>query len=232
MLTLRPSNERGYADHGWLKSNHSFSFASYIDPRHRGFRSLRVINDDVIAGGGGFPTHPHDNMEIFSYAVEGRLSHKDSHGHQATIGRGEVQFMSAGSGIAHSEFNASESEPMRLLQIWLFPTERNTEPRYEDRDFTEALDSGKLVLLLDSQGRDGSIRIGTDARIYGARPKAGTEYDVALEADRGAWLQVVNGELDVNGHALKKGDGLAAEEEDSLRIKATADAEFILFDLA
>lgn len=232
MLTLRRSHERGAANHGWLDSKHTFSFAGYFDRKHMGYRSLRVINEDFIAPGGGFGTHPHDNMEIISYAVAGQLAHKDSAGHAATIGRNQVQFMSAGSGIAHSEFNPSQDETMHLLQIWIRPAKENTEPRYEDRDFTTQLDSGNLALLVSPDGRDGSIRIGQDAFLYGARLAQGGKVQHSLGKGRGAWLQLISGTMKVNGETLSSGDAAAIEEVDSISIEATEASELLLFDLA
>lgn len=232
MLTLRRSNERGAADHGWLDSRHTFSFAGYFDRKHMGYRSLRVINEDLIAAGRGFGMHPHDNMEIISYPVAGKLAHKDSAGHAATIGRNQVQFMSAGSGIAHSEFNPSQDETMHLLQIWIRPAKENTPPRYEDRDFTEQLESGKLALLVSPDGRDGSIRIGQDALLYGARLAQGGKVEHSLASGRGAWLQVISGTVNVNGETLHPGDAAAIEDVSTISINATEASEFLLFDLA
>lgn len=197
-----------------------------------GYRSLRVINEDFVAPGAGFGTHPHDNMEIISYPVAGKIAHKDSAGHAATIGRNQVQFMSAGSGIAHSEFNPSQDETMHLLQIWIRPARENTEPRYEDRDFSTQLDSGNLALLVSPDGRDGSILIGQDAFLYGARLAQGGKVQHSLGKGRGGWLQLISGTVNVNGEMLSTGDAVAIEDVDTIAIEATEASEFLLFDLA
>jgi redox-sensitive bicupin YhaK (pirin superfamily) len=234
VITIRRSEERGHADHGWLKTHHTFSFASYRDRNHMGYRSLRVINDDQVAPGQGFGLHPHDNMEIASYLVAGALKHQDTAGHAATVRRGGVQFMSAGAGIAHSEVNGSPTEWVHLLQIWIRPAERDTEPRYEDRDFSAALDGGEWVTLLSPDGRGGSIRIGQDAVVLGARPRAGAELrHRPAGSERGLWVQVVSGEVSLNGgEILATGDGASIEGEGEIVLRATADSELLLFDLA
>lgn len=231
MLTKRLSSERGTGDHGWLHSRHSFSFAEYFDPAHMGFRGLRVINEDLIKGGNGFGMHGHRNMEIISYLVKGRLAHRDSAGHEAAIGPGEVQYMSAGSGIRHSEFNASETDIAHLLQIWIEPNELGADPAYQDRDFTEALESGELTLLASPDGREGSIAIRADALVHAAQAKAGKTFVYKLGNGRGAWVQLIKGDLDVNGVKLAEGDALAAEDEAELTLHTGGGAEFLLFDL-
>ncbi len=231
MITTRRSNERGHADHGWLKSKHTFSFAGYFDKDHMGFRNLRVINDDLVAPTMGFGMHGHEDMEIFSYAVKGQLTHRDSMGNQRTIGRGEVQFMSAGSGVRHSEFNPSDTEQTHLLQIWILPDGKGYEPRYEDKDFTEALETGELVALLTPDGKDESIKIGADAEVFAAWPKEGKEFEISADTDRGYWIQVVDGNLRVNDTEVGPGDAISAEDISKLSIKALTDAEFILFSL-
>ncbi|MEQ8820479.1 MAG: pirin family protein [Sumerlaeia bacterium] len=232
MLTLRKSAERGAGNHGWLQSHHTFSFAGYFDPKHMNFRSLRVINEDHIQQGRGFGLHPHDNMEILTYVVRGHLAHKDTAGHEAVVGRGGVQFMSAGSGIAHSEYNASRTDPVHLLQIWILPAEQDTEPRYQDRTFDETLDGGGLVPLASPDGRGGSIRIGQDVVLSAARPAAGAEFEVPLAPGRAAWIQVISGCLTVHGQSLAAGDALAVEDEAVVRMVAETAGEFLLFDLA
>lgn len=233
MITVRKSDSRGNADHGWLHSRHTFSFANYHDPGQMGFRSLRVINEDKVAPGGGFGKHPHENMEILSYVVDGSLAHEDSAGHQQTIYSGWVQFMSAGTGVFHSEFNGSKEKHVHFLQIWVVPSETGLEPRYEDRDFGEELAAGELVLLLSPDGEKSSIRIGQDARIYAAKPSQRKTYSLELESGRGAWVQVIEGDVKVNGEALSTGDGAAVEGERKLELEASdRGAHFLVFDLA
>lgn len=231
MLTLRNADERGQGNHGWLTSRHTFSFANYIDPAHRGFRNLRVINEDRVEGGAGFGTHGHENMEIFSWVVSGGLTHRDSMGHEKTVQPGGLQYMSAGSGVHHSEYNASQTEPVHFLQVWIIPNERNADPRYEDKDFTAALAEGGLVLVASRDGRDGSIAMRADADVYTARPTAGTELRHDLDPGHAAWIQVVTGTIDVNGTRLAQGDGLAVEDETGITLRAESNAEFLLFDL-
>jgi len=232
-VTVRRSDERGLGSHGWLESRHTFSFASYFDPQHAGFRTLRVINEDRVAPGRGFGTHPHNDMEIFSYVVDGLLSHRDSEGHEAAIGPGQVQFMSAGSGIKHSEFNGSKKDPAHFLQVWIKPAARGLAPRYEDGDFREALAAGRPVLLLSPDGGEGSIRIGQDARVWGARLPAGAVWATSLAVGRGAWLQVIRGSARLNAESLGAGDGASTDGPGEITITAGSDgAEFLFFDLA
>jgi redox-sensitive bicupin YhaK (pirin superfamily) len=232
MITLRPSQERGDANHGWLHSKHTFSFAGYYDPRHMGFRSLRVINEDRVAAKGGFPTHPHQNMEIISYVVSGRLAHRDSMGNGTEIVPGDIQRMSAGTGIRHSEFNASTEETVHFLQIWILPERTGIEPSYEQIHFTTAQKQDRLCLLASRSGEDGSIRIHQDAKIFGSFLSKDQELHYTLAGGRGAWLQLVRGELLLNQERLQAGDGAAIENEENLHLRATQDAEFLFFDLA
>lgn len=227
MIEIRRSTDRGHADHGWLDSRHTFSFGGYLDPRFMGFSHLRVINQDVVAPGGGFPTHPHRNMEIVSYVVDGALEHRDTLGTGSVIRPGEVQLMSAGRGIAHSEMNHSRSEPVQFLQIWVLPREGGTDPRYEQRDF--GLDDG-VRLVVSPDGRDGSLTIGQDTDLHRARLPQGTSHDVDLRHTR-AWVQVVRGELDVNGARLFAGDGAALSDTTRLSLVARDDVEALIFDL-
>lgn len=232
MITLRPAAERGRTTLDWLESFHSFSFGEYRDRDHMGFRSLRVINDDVVAPGAGFPTHPHSDMEIVSYVVSGALEHRDSTGGSGVIRPGDVQAMSAGSGLTHSEFNHSKTEPVRLLQIWLRPGERALPPRFADRSFDPALRTDRLQLIVSPDGADGSLSINQDARIYASLLDPGSPLSFTLAPGRAAWVQVVSGRLDLNGITLTQGDGAAVEDEGSLAIVAAERAELLLFDLA
>lgn len=228
----RPAIERGKADHGWLKSNHSFSFGDYYDPRYMGFGNLRVINDDRVEGGKGFGQHPHQNAEIFSYVMEGALEHKDTLGNGSVVASGGVQYMSAGSGVSHSEFNPSQTDPMRFLQIWLIPAEKNTAPRYETMDIATAEKMGQLKLFLSHDGRDGSMRTEADASVYVATLDGDQEVNVMLALSRKGWVQVADGSIKVNGQTLLKGDGLAIDGEGLLSFSGGVKAEFLFFDLA
>jgi hypothetical protein len=230
MLTVRPARERGHADHGWLDSWHSFSFADYYDPDHMGYSALRVINDDRIAKGGGFGAHPHRDMEIITYILGGALAHQDSMGNGSVIRPGDVQRMSAGTGVVHSEANAHEGET-RLLQIWILPKERGGAPGYEQIHFGDADLKDQLRLVASPDGREGSVRIQQDASIYAARLSTGTRVQQPLFPDRKAYLQVAKGELRLNGKDLKEGDGAMLEKESSLELIAVSDAEALLFDL-
>jgi len=226
-LNMRRAEERGHADHGWLYSHHTFSFADYYDPAHMGFRSLRVINDDRVAPGMGFGTHPHRDMEIFSYVLEGTLEHKDSMGN----GKQLNQLMSAGRGITHSEYNPSRSEPLHFLQIWIQPRERGLTPSYTEwHPKPEHADAPK-VLVISPDGRDGSATIHQDADIYRIRLKPGQTVTHKLKPGRGAWLHVAEGALTLNGVALATGDSASTEEAGTLTVTATKQTEAILFDL-
>jgi redox-sensitive bicupin YhaK (pirin superfamily) len=233
MIRIRPAEERGHANHGWLDTYHSFSFADYQDPRHMGFRSLRVINDDRIAGGGGFGAHPHRDMEIITYMVEGQLEHQDSMGHGAVLKRGDVQHMTAGRGVVHSEFNHSQNEPLRLLQIWIFPEKRGLAPDYQDRHFDESGKRNRLRLVASPDGRDGSLIINQDVALYDAELSYGKEVRLALHPGRNAWVQVISGDLTINGKPLKAGDGAAVTGETGLILAGQSEkAELLVFDLA
>lgn len=231
MIHLRKSSERGHTDHVWLNSFHTFSFADYYDPAHRGFRSLRVINDDRVAPGRGFGTHPHRDMEIFSYVLEGALQHEDSLGNGRVLRPGEIQLMSAGRGVTHSEFNPSASEPLHFLQIWIQPRERGLEPSYTEwRPNSEQRDSSK-VLVISPDGRDGSALIHQDAEVYRIRLQPGQDVMHRLNAGRGAWLHVAEGKLTLNGVEVATGDGASTEESGTLTLTAIEPTEAILFDL-
>lgn len=230
MMLIRPSQKRGRTVLGWLDSYHSFSFGDYMDPIHRGFRVLRVINEDKIKGNMGFPTHGHQDMEIISFVFAGALSHKDSMGTESEIRPGDVQRMSAGIGVEHSEFNAG-SETCHLLQIWLFPKSRGIEPSYEQKSFSEKLESQELTLVVSPNGSENSISIHQDAKIYQGRYKAGGGGLMPVTFDRHYWIQLVKGEADFSGQQLKTGDGLSVTNESNLRLKAMTDCEFLLFDL-
>jgi redox-sensitive bicupin YhaK (pirin superfamily) len=232
MITVRKSHDRGRANHGWLKSQFSFSFADYYDPEHMGFRALRVINEDHIQGGTGFPTHPHRDMEIISYVASGALEHKDSHGNVAVIRPGEVQRMSAGTGVAHSEYNHSKTEDAHLFQIWIIPNQTGIPFSYGQKSFEKDLNEKKLVLTVSNSGRDGSISIHQDADLYISRLKKGDGLQFELRTGRHAWLQMVKGAIALNGQDLETGDGAAVSEESLLKIEAKEGSEFLLFDLA
>ncbi len=232
MINIRRSNERGGGDYGWLNTRHTFSFDQYHDPRFMGFRSLRVINEDRVAPGGGFPTHPHRDMEIITYVLEGALEHKDSLGTGSVIRPGDGQRMSAGKGIRHSEMNHSDKEPVHLLQIWIMPDRQGYEPSYEQKAFPESEKHGRLRLIASPDGKDGSVSIHQDARLYVSllSPDQSVTHDLAK--GRYAWLQLAKGALELNGKSLVQGDGAAISDERTLDIKATEDVEVLLFDLA
>lgn len=231
-LTRRPADARGKADFGWLKSAHSFSFGNYYDPTHMGFGNLRVINDDLVEGGKGFGQHPHQNAEIFSYVLDGALEHKDSMGNGSVVRAGGVQYMSAGTGVTHSEFNSSQSEPMRFLQVWLLPEVQNTKPAYDTIDLSAADKDGKLKLFLSHDGRGGSMATQADASVYAATLRGDQTITADVAANRKGWVQVADGALSVNGVALSKGDGLAIEGGGTLTFAKVQNAEFLFFDLA
>ena len=232
MITLRASNERGHANHGWLDSYHTFSFANYYDPNHMGFRALRVINEDRVQPGRGFGTHGHRDMEILTYVLEGALEHKDSLGTGAIIKPGEVQRMSAGTGIMHSEFNSSQTEPVHLLQIWILPNQQKLQPSYEQRAFPLEQRLGKLQLIAAKDGRSGAVTIHQDVDLYSAILQAGDRVFHQLQPNRYSWLQVARGKVQLNGYALKAGDGVAVTEAESIQISTDTEAEILLFDLA
>ena len=232
MLTIRKANERGHANHGWLNSRHTFSFADYYDEKHMGFRGLRVINDDRVQGGKGFGTHPHRDMEIISYVLDGALAHKDSMGTGATIRPGDVQRMSAGTGVLHSEFNASPKDEVHFLQIWIMPAKRGVQPGYEQKTFPDADKRGKLVLVASQDGRDGSVTINADARVFAGVFRAGETAELPIAGGRGAWIHVARGKVRVNGNELGEGDGVAIEKESAVRIEGVDGGEVLAFDLA
>jgi redox-sensitive bicupin YhaK (pirin superfamily) len=232
MITVRKSKDRGVGRHGWLTTHHTFSFANYFDPRHMGFRSLRVINEDFVTAGQGFGAHRHDDMEIISIVMEGALAHKDSTGGEGVLRRGEVQRMSAGTGVVHSEFNGSTSEDVHFFQIWILPDTQGVEPGYEQKLFPLDERRGTLRLLAAPGAPDGALNIHQDAKVYAAILGQGERVEHSLEAGRGAWVQVARGSVDVNGVELSKGDGAAIEDETLLAITANAgEAEILLFDL-
>lgn len=232
MMTLRPASERGHAQHGWLDSHHTFSFADYFDPDHMGFRALRVINEDRVEAGQGFGRHPHRDMEIVSYVLDGALEHKDSMGTGSTIRVGDVQRMSAGTGVSHSEFNASKSDLVHFLQIWLVPAERGIKPSYEQKSFSEAEKRGKLRVVASPDGRDGSVTIHTDAILYAGLFDAGESAKLALAKDRHAWIHVARGKVRVNGRDLAAGDGAAISDEATVHVEGVDGGEVLVFDLA
>lgn len=231
MITIRKSNERGASNFGWLDSKHSFSFGQYYDPSNMGFGKLRVINEDIVEGGAGFGTHPHDNMEIISYVLDGALAHKDSLGTGSVIRPGDVQRISAGTGIAHSEFNASEKDPVRFLQIWVLPEERGLEPSYEQKSFPAEQRKGRLQLVGARDGRDGALTIHQDLNLFVANLETGNEVSHVLRPRRKAWIQVTRGAVTVNGTPIVQGDGAAMTDEAEVRIAANDNAEVLLFDL-
>ncbi|HVS33051.1 MAG TPA: pirin family protein [Thermoanaerobaculia bacterium] len=232
MITVRKSEDRGTGRHGWLTSRHTFSFANYYDPQHMGFRDLRVINEDVVAPGRGFGAHQHDNMEIISIVMEGALAHRDSTGGDGVLRRGEVQRMSAGTGVVHSEFNGSESEPVHFFQIWLMPRKDGIAPGYEQKLFPEEERRGRLRLLVAPGGNDGALDIHQDARLYTSILDKGQSVEHELAAGRAAWIQVARGSIDVNGVTIGAGDGAAIEDETKLRIgSSNGQSEILLFDL-
>jgi redox-sensitive bicupin YhaK (pirin superfamily) len=232
MLTLRRAEERGRANFGWLDSRHSFSFGHYFDPEHMGFGPLRVINDDRVAPGAGFPTHPHADMEIVTYVLSGALEHKDDLGTGSAIRAGDVQRMSAGSGIRHSEFNASRTEPVQFLQIWILPERKGLAPGYEQKTFPADEKRGRLRLIGSRDGRDGSVTIHRDVDLYASLPGEGQSVTHTLEPGRLAWVQVARGSASLNGEQLYPGDGVAVEAAGPIAIAGTSpDAEVLLFDM-
>jgi redox-sensitive bicupin YhaK (pirin superfamily) len=232
MIQIRKSTERGHANHGWLNTYHTFSFSSYRDPEQMGFRSLRDMNEDWVAPGQGFGTHPHQDMEIVTYVLEGALEHKDSMGNGEVLRPGEFQRMTAGTGITHSEFNPSENEPVHLYQIWLYPEQKGLKPSYEQKSFPEAARQNQLRLVASREGTDGSLQIHQDAKIYLSRLESGNQIVQHLLPGRHAWLQVLRGSVVLNGDPLQTSDGAAVSDETTLTIQAGHDAEIMLFDLA
>ena len=231
MITLRKSQERGYADHGWLKSYHSFSFAGYHDPDHMGFANLRVINEDWIAAGQGFGTHSHRNMEIVTYVVQGSLAHRDSMGNIESIPPGDVQRMSAGTGVTHSEFNHAPSATTHLLQIWIMPNAQDIAPSYEQKTFESAVKQGKLKLVASPVGEDGSVTIHADAALYAGLFSVGETASLNLAKGHKSYVHLIRGELKVNGHLLKTGDAAKLVDESVVQLTDALDAEVLVFDL-
>jgi quercetin 2,3-dioxygenase len=232
MLTIRRSADRGHADHGWLQSHHSFSFADYYDPQHMGYRSLRVINEDVIAAGKGFGTHPHRDMEIITYVLSGAIAHKDSMGNGSTINPGDVQRMSAGTGITHSEFNPAADSGTHLLQIWIVPDQTGIAPSYEQKAFAAHRKQGQFRLLASRDGRDGSVTVHQDVNLYATVLAPGEAVAMVIAPDRHYWLQVAQGSATVNGAPLLQGDAITLEQETALAIVGTSQTEILVFDLA
>lgn len=232
MITVRKANERGHADHGWLDSYHTFSFANYHDPRFMGFRSLRVINEDRVAKGEGFGTHPHRDMEIISYVIDGELAHKDSMGTGSVIVPGELQRMSAGTGVTHSEFNHSKTQTTHFLQIWLLPERTGLKPGYEQKAFPAAERQGKLRLVASQDAREGSLTVHQDVNLYAFLLNPGEKTEHQLPPERHAWIQLIRGAIDVNGTTLQAGDGAAISQETALTLLGKEAAEGLLFDLA
>ncbi|MFO0568095.1 MAG: pirin family protein [Polyangiaceae bacterium] len=232
MIVQRPGNERGHANHGWLDTFHTFSFADYHDPAHMGFRALRVINEDRVEPGRGFGTHPHRNMEILSYVLAGALEHKDSMGTGSVIRPNDVQRMSAGTGVTHSEFNASRTELVHFLQIWLLPQRAGLQPSYEQKTFSAADKRGRLCLIASPDALDGSVTIHCDARVYAGLFDGGESHEHVLAPNRHAWVHVARGELEVNGRVLLAGDAVGLSDERSVQLRGTSASEVLVFDLA
>ena len=230
MMTIRRANERGHADHGWLNTYHTFSFADYYDPQWMGFRDLRVINDDLVMPGMGFGTHPHRDMEIITYILSGALEHKDSMGNGRVIRTGEVQYMAAGTGVQHSEFNPSKDEAVHLLQIWIQPDKHGAKPAYGEKVYSNAA-PGRLNLVASKSGRDGSLRINQDADLWLARFNNGETVTHELKPKRHAWVHVAEGKVELNGKPLAAGDGVAVSDEPKLELAGKGKAQVLLFDL-
>jgi redox-sensitive bicupin YhaK (pirin superfamily) len=232
MITIRRADERGHADHGWLDSHHTFSFADYHDPKHMGFRALRVINEDRVAPGKGFGKHGHRDMEIVSYVLEGGIEHSDSMGTGSVIRPGDVQRMSAGTGVLHSEFNASKTEPVHFLQIWIVPSAAGIKPSYEQKTFTREEKQGRLRLVASNDGREGSVTIHSDAALYAGVFEEGQSAERPIAAGRHAWVHVARGKVRVNGRDLGAGDAIGLSDEKGVRIEGVDGGEVLVFDLA
>lgn len=230
MMKIRKAEERGQANYGWLDTHYTFSFANYHDPEHMGFRALRVINDDIVGPGGGFDTHPHRDMEIITYVLSGALQHKDSMGNGRVIRPGEFQYMAAGTGVLHSEFNPSPKEPVHLLQIWILPDKKGLKPQYAERTGGQ-LPGGRLNLVASKSGRDGSIAINQDSDLFLAKLGSGESVTHELRPARHAWVHVAEGEVTLNGQKLQAGDGVAISEESDLKLAAKTPSQVLLFDL-
>lgn len=231
MITIRHANERGYADYGWLKSRHTFPFAEYVDPNFLGFSRLRVINDDRVAASAGFPTHPHRNMEIVSYVLDGAMEHKDSMGFGSVIRPGDVQRMTAGTGVTHSEFNASDTEPLHFLQIWILPNQNGLKPGYEQKHFDEQQRRGRLRLVGSADGREDSILIHQDVNLYAGLFDAGESDEISQAADRKYYVHVARGTIDVDDTRLNEGDGAFVERQPNLSVQGVNRGEVLVFDL-
>jgi redox-sensitive bicupin YhaK (pirin superfamily) len=231
MITIRPSQERGGGNHGWLKTHHTFSFSDYWDPKWMGFRSLRVINEDWVAPNNGFPTHPHRDMEIITYVLEGAIEHKDSMGTGSVIRPGEIQHMSAGTGVTHSEYNPSNTELLHLLQIWIMPENKGIPPSYDQKSTGLADHPGELRLIASRDGSSGSVKINQDTRLYASILRAGEKISHTLQPNRYAWLQVARGSVRLNDVDLKTGDGAGVSAETDIEIVSQDDSEILLFDL-
>jgi len=232
MMSIRRSEERGHFDHGWLKSFHTFSFADYYDPQYMGFRALRVLNEDRVQPGGEFGMHPHRDMEIISYVMEGALSHRDSMGNGSTIYRGDVQRMTAGTGVLHSEANHSPIEPAHFFQIWLLPAQKRLEPEYEQRGFSDQDKLNTFCLIASPDGRHGSLRINQDVLFHASILNPPNSLEYILNSGRHAWVQIAQGTVKINGHQFSTGDGAAISEQQALQISAVEKSEFLLLDLA
>lgn len=232
MIQVRKAEERGHANHGWLDTYHTFSFASYYDENHMGFRALRVINDDTVQGGKGFGTHAHSDMEIISYVLEGGLQHKDSMGNGSVLRPGDVQRISAGRGILHSEFNASQTDPVHFLQIWIEPEKAGVSPSYEEKHFARDEKLNRLRLIASPDARENSVWINQDVNVYASILEAGKSLAMAIGEDRHGWVQVASGRITLDSRELKAGDGVAVSGEINLEITAIDEAEFLVFDLA
>jgi len=232
MIAIRKSHDRGHADHGWLDTRFTFSFADYYDPNHVQFRTLRVMNDDRVAGGAGFPMHPHRDMEIITYVLDGALEHRDSMGNGSVIRPGDVQYMSAGTGVTHSEFNASKKDPVHLYQIWMFPDKAGYKPAYDQKNFGTEEKRRKLRLLVSADGRDGSVKIRQDNELYATILRRNESVRHELKPERYAYVQVARGSVKLNGQPLSEGDGAAISAEKAVELVAVENAEVLLFDLA
>jgi len=232
MIWIRKSDERGHANHGWLDTHFTFSFADYYDPKHMHFRTLRVMNDDRVAGGGGFPMHPHRDMEIVTYVLEGALEHRDSMGNGSVIRPGDIQYMSAGTGVMHSEVNSSKTEPVHLYQIWMFPEKKGLKPAYGQKNFSEEGKRGKLRLVVYPDGRDGSVMIRQENELYASVLAKGETVKHELKPERHAYVQVARGSVTLNGKKLDEGDGAAISDEKVVELTGETEAEVLLFELA
>lgn len=232
MITIRGADERGGMNYGWLDTRHTFSFGEYYDPRHMGFRSLRVINDDRVAPGAGFPSHPHRNMEIISYVIDGAIEHRDSMGNGSVVRAGDFQRMTAGTGVTHSEFNPSKTDRLHFLQIWVLPEKQGLEPGYEQRAFDREERQGKLRLVASRGGENGSLHIHQDVKLYSALLSNGEEVQHVFAPGRHGWVHVVQGDVELNGQRLSGGDGAAISEESDVRIRSEGAGEVLLFDLS